>query len=264
MAQPDRAPLAPERLASGSGASMLIVDFQPFTAGRRLGELLAADSPGIAVYQLEPARDLVGKEYLPLDEMARQYAAAFLQADAAPATIVLGYCSGAVLAVRIAEQLAGARELSTVLLRPTWPGPGLIGAILGKIRSELGAAVSPSPDLTGEPASVLEDVLRVLHEELRTLAQAHGLDPGSGPLMELLERYQGWFSYLLAAQDALRQRRVPQLDLQIVVDETDDAVVPWAEPGSYRRQRLALDADDARATEQLARAIADQFGRHGN
>lgn len=261
MAQPHPAALTPERLATGSAASVLVVDFQPFTAGRRLGQLLAEDLTDVAVYQLEPARDLLGRPYLSLDELAGQYAASFAAADRAAVTTVLGYCSGAALALRIAERLAGGRKLSTALLRPTWPGPELIGAILGKIRSELGAATDPAPDLAGAPAAALEKVLRLLHVELRALAQTHGLDPGARPLVELLERYQGWFSYLLAAQDGLRERRVPELDLQVVLDDAESAAVPWYEPGSYRCLRLQLDPDDAKATEQLARELADQLGR---
>jgi hypothetical protein len=260
--QPDRSPLLPERLASGSAASVLVVDFQPFTTSRRLGELIAELEPGVAVYQIEPARDLVGRSYRSLAEMAGEYAASFTAADSAPVTTVLGYCSGAALAVRIAERLAGSRELSTVLLRPTWPGPELIGGILAKIRSELGTAPGPGPDLTGEPQPTLDHVLDILHAELRALAQTHGLDPSSRPLTELLQRYQGWFSYLLAAQDGLREQRgAAELDLQVVLDEAEPAEVPGFEPGSYRCRRLRLDSDDARATEQLAQAVSGRFGR---
>lgn len=242
---------------------MLVVDFQPFATGRRLGELLAGEDLGLAISQLEPARDLVGRDYLPLDELAAEYADSFEQMDCAPATTVLGYCSGAVLALRIAERLAGDRQVGVVLLRPTWPGPEMIAAMLSKVRSELGTPTGPAPELAAEPDRVLAQIGQLLHAELRALAELHGLDPDSGPLFELLDRYRGWFGYLLAAQDGLRARRVPELDLQVLLEESESAAVPWFEPGSYRCRRLWLAEDDARATEQLARALAEQFRRPG-
>ncbi|MBV9821597.1 MAG: hypothetical protein JO144_05085, partial [Actinobacteria bacterium] len=160
MAPSSRSTLVPERLSGGSSASVLVVDFQPFATGRRLGELLAAD-PGqrdLSVFQLEPARDLgglggpAGLDYRTLDDLAAGYAEALLAEDRTPVSTVLGYCSGALLALRIAERLAAHRPVGVLLLRPSWPEAQTIAGMLARIRSELTASPGAAPGLDGEPA----------------------------------------------------------------------------------------------------------------
>jgi hypothetical protein len=265
MAQQSRSGPAPERLSSGSAASVLVVDFQPFATGRRLGELLAADAgqQDLAVFQLEPARDLVGRGYQPLERLAAEYAEEFRHEDATPVTTVLGYCSGALLALRIAERLAAHRQVSVVLLRPSCPDLDAIAGMLAAVRSELRASAGGLPELGGEPSEALAGIEQVLHADLRALAEGYGLDPDSGPLTELLERYRGWFGYLLAVRDGLRDRRVPELEPLLLLGESDSADLPFLPPGGYRCQRVRLPDDDAQATEQLAREVTRHLRRPG-
>lgn len=264
MAPPSRSTLVPERLSGGSSASVLVVDFQPFATGRRLGELLAADPAqrDLSIFQLEPARDLAASDYRPVDELAAGYAEALLAEDQAPVSTVLGYCSGALLALRIAERLAGHRPVDVLLLRPSWPDTETIAGMLARVRAELSAA-GPAPRLDAEPAAALAGIEQVLHADLRALAETHGLDPDAGPLAELLQRYRGWFGYLLAVRDGLRTGRPPRLAPHVLLDESEDAALPFADPAAHRTERLRLPADDTEATEQLAREATRYLRRPG-
>ncbi|MGI8665645.1 MAG: hypothetical protein ACR2N4_06415 [Jatrophihabitans sp.] len=255
MAQRLRPAIEPERLTTGPAGSVLVADFQPF-AGHRLGESIASAGPGLAVQQLDPARDLAGSSsFLPLEEIAERYARRFADTDTAPAVTVIGCGSAAVLALRIAALLAGTRTVDTVLVRPVWPGPGLIGAILATVRSELGLGSAAAPALTGDPATVWERVTALLQAEVRGLAVAHGLDAEAGPLLELLERYRGWFGYLLAAQDALGEPWTSGLDLRVYLDTHRTAAVPWRRPATYDCRLLAPPVDKAAPSEHLARVL---------
>jgi len=250
----------PERLSSGTAGSVLVVDFQPYSSGKRLGELIAAGAPDRAVQQIEPARDLAARrDYLSLDELADEYAS---NCRAAGDTVLVGYCSAAILAVRLADRLPGSR---VVLLRPTWPDTAMVTETLADVRAELGAAGELAPELAGAAADVLGRLSDTLHRDLRALANLHGLDPTARPLLELLERYQGWFGYLLAARaavDGVRGRADrPSTDLLALADSAEQAAVPGLAAGSYRRRLVHLpDGATELATAELARLLLAELG----
>lgn len=245
----------PERLSSGTAGSVLVVDFQPYSSGKRLGELIAAGAPERAVQQIEPARDLAARrDYRSLDELADEYASSYQPADA---PVLVGYCSAAILAIRLADRLPGSRVL---LVRPTWPDTAMVAETLADVRAELGAAGEPAPELTGATADVLARLSDTLHRDLKTLATMHGLDPAGRPLLELLERYQGWFGYLLSARaavDDLRDRADrPSTDLLALADSAEQATVPGLAAGSYRRRLVHLPGGAPElATAELARLL---------
>ncbi|HEX4729586.1 MAG TPA: hypothetical protein VH298_17380 [Jatrophihabitans sp.] len=249
---------APERLSSGTAGSVLVVDFQPYSSGKRLGELIATGTPDRAVQQIEPARDLAGRpDYLGLDELADEYASSYLAAGDPGRTVLVGYCSAAVLAVRLAERLPGSR---VVLLRPTWPDTAMVAETLSDVRTELGAAGEPAPELVGAGPDVLARLSDTLHHDLQALANLHSLDPTSRPLLELLERYRGWFGYLLAARAAVDglhgQADRPPADLLALADSAEQASVPGLVAGSYRRRLVHLpDAAADLVTAELARLL---------
>ena len=177
--------------------------------------------------------------------------------------MLVGYCSAAVLAVRIAERLAGGR---VVLARPSWPDTAMVAETLADVRAELGAAGEPPPELTGAASAVLDQVSDTLHRDLQALANLHGLDPTGRPLLELLERYQGWFGYLLAARaavDGLReQARRPPTELLVLAESAEQAAVPGLTAGSYQRRLVNLPGDAAPdlATGELARLLLAELG----
>ena len=257
---------APERLSSGAAGSVLMVDFQPYSSGKRLGEFVAAGAANLSVQQIEPARDLSGRtDYLSLDELAACYADSYRESGDPYDTVVVGYCSAAVLAVRIAALLTTSRRVRVALLRPSWPDTAMISQTLADVRAEIGAAGEPPPELTDAAQAVLHGISDTLHQDLRALATLHGLDPTSRPLLELLERYQGWFGYLLAAReavDALRaQAAQPATDLLVLADSAEQAAVPGLAAGSYRRRLVQLpDGAADLVTGELARLLLAELG----
>jgi hypothetical protein len=261
-----RSSFAPERLSSGAAGSVLIVDFQPYSTGRRLGELVAAGAENLSVQQIEPARDLSGRtDYLSLDELAIRYADSYRESGDPHDTVVVGYCSAAVLAVRIAALLTTSRRVRVALLRPTWPDTAMIGETLAEVRAEIGAAGEPAPELTDAAQAVLHGISDTLHGDLRALATLHSLDPTSRLLLELLDRYQGWFGYLLAARaavDALRtQAAQPPADLLVLAESAEQATAPGLAPGSYRRRLVQLpDGGADLVTGELARLLLAELG----
>ena len=272
MASSGRTGFTAHRLTTGRGNSVLVADFQPVSTVRRLGALLGDQGTDLAVCQLDPAQDLTrGAALTSLDEMAAEYAASFQAVDSAPRTTVIGYCSAAALALRIADRLAQdeigrRRRVDVLLARPTWPDEELIGLILAKIRSDLGAETGPADkalaglDLSGTAAESLIAVEELLRSDLRALAAMHGLDPDSGPMRELLGRFRGWLGFLLTARSALRSPWVRGLSVQVCADVTDNAYVPWFEPGSYAVATARFSEDEAAAGAELARALLGRLG----
>jgi hypothetical protein len=267
MASSIRTGFTAHRLTAGRGGSVLVADFQPVSTLRRLGELLGDQGPDLAVCQLDPAQDLTcGAAPAPLDEMAAEYATSFQAVDSAPHTTVIGYCSAAALALRIADRLAPDRRVEVLLARPTWPDDELIGLVLAKIRSDLGAETSSDTeasaglDLSGTAAESLSAVEELLRADLRALAATHGLDPDSGPMRELLGRFRGWLGFLLTARSALRSPWVRGLSVHVCADVTDNAYVPWFEPGSYAVATARFSEDEAAAGAELALALLGRLG----
>ncbi|HJQ01699.1 MAG TPA: hypothetical protein VJ851_08870 [Jatrophihabitans sp.] len=257
---------APERLSSGAAGSVLLVDFQPYSSGKRLGDFVAADATNVSVQQIEPARDLSGRtDYLSLDEIAAHYADAYRECADPDDTMVVGYCSAAVLAVRIAALLTNSRRVRVALLRPTWPDTAMISEILGDVRAEIGAAGEPPPELVAAPQAVLHGISDTLHRDLRALASLHGLDPTSRPLLELLERYQGWFGYLLAAREAVDgltgRASQPPAEVLVLAESAEQAAVPGLAAGSYHRRLVQLpDGAADLVTGELARLLLAELG----
>ena len=176
--------------------------------------------------------------------------------------MLVGYCSAAILALRLADRLPGSR---VVLLRPTWPDTAMIAETLADVRAELGAAGEPAPELTGAAPDVLGLLSDTLHRDLKALASLHGLDPTGRPVLELLERYQGWFGYQLAARaavDGLRgQADRPSIDLLALADTAEQAAIPGLAAGSYRRRLVHLpDGAAELATAELARLLLAELG----
>lgn len=267
MASSIRTGFTAHRLTTGRGGSVLVADFQPVSTVRRLGALLGDQGTDLAVCQLDPAQDLTGgAALLPLDEMAAEYAASFQAVDSAPFTTVIGYCSAAALALRIADRLATGRRVEVLLARPTWPDDELIGQILAKIRADLGAETrsaaetSAGLDLSGTAPESLIAMEVLLRADLHALAAAHGLDPDSGPMRELLGRFRGWLGFLLSARSALRSPWVRGLSVHVCADVTDNAYVPWFEPGSYAVATARFSEDEAAAGEELAQALLGRLG----
>ncbi|MGH3376853.1 MAG: hypothetical protein ACRDP6_19160, partial [Actinoallomurus sp.] len=108
METDSQGPLTVDRLAEGPGTPILVVDFVQFSATRPLSEELGEHSRGHPVYRIDPVTDLTGEEgYRPLDALVDGYAAA-CAGHGLPGgrLLVVGYCSAAPLALRLAARFA--------------------------------------------------------------------------------------------------------------------------------------------------------------
>jgi hypothetical protein len=234
----------PDRIEIPEAGVVLVADARPFAAGPRLGDLLT--DGGLAVHQVDPVEGLadIGPGGA-LDGLAKHYAA-----TVSGAAVVVGHCSAAPLALRIAQLLDFP---ATVLVRPTWPDRPLIGQILQEVRSGL-RATDPTP-----VPETLSDVDRVLDADLDRLTGAHGIDPAGGPLRELRDRYQRWFGYLFAAADAAPVAWPRGRTVDVLADA--DTTVPDLAPGTCRHTVIAPPEEEALATRYLAEKLLDRLGQ---
>ncbi|HEX5119580.1 MAG TPA: hypothetical protein VFW65_30695 [Pseudonocardiaceae bacterium] len=132
MDQAVRSAFPTPRLTQGGAGSVQAADFQPFSTTRRLGKLLADRLDDLAIHQLDPAADLArGTDYVPLDRIAAEYAESFTAAAAAGPVTVIGFCSAAPLALRIADRLAAENDVAVLLAR----SQGRLAGVAGQGRS---------------------------------------------------------------------------------------------------------------------------------
>jgi hypothetical protein len=264
MTPPNRTCLIPERLTPGDAEPVIVADFLRFSAGKPLSQLISARGEGHPVYRVDPVTDLARNgAYFSLAALAAGYADAFLQeAVACDRTMVVGYCSAAALALRIAAQLAGSRDVLAILVQPSWPDTTMIRSDFARFRADLGAANESCPDLEENPSRSLSQLGHLLHADLRAMATAHGLDESSSALAELLARYRAWLGFLLACRDALREPWSYKLSLNVLADAAGNALVPWFAPGSYQVTQLQPPDAEPVSGPDLARSVLAQIRNH--
>ncbi|GAA3462088.1 hypothetical protein ACFFSW_14305 [Saccharothrix longispora] len=194
------------RLSSGDGAAVLVADFQPLTPAPRLSRLVGDVAAGHPVYQVDPRGALSGDRlYAALPELADETAAAF-RADESAATgdrrvFVVGHCSAAGLALQIAERLAGEREVTAILVQPTWPGTDHVTERFAEFQGKLGVGGLASPDLDGDPLSCVAGMEQLMNEGLAGVATRLGLTKPPLAFSELLVSYRTWLAFLLACRN---------------------------------------------------------------
>jgi hypothetical protein len=188
------------RLASGTGAPIVVADFQAFSTAPRLSEQIVGRITGRPVYQA----DAVGllsrtQSYLALRDLAAACSSELDPAvSAAEHVFVIGHCSAAGLALHISALL---RNAVPILVEPTWPDSEHVGIRFADFQRNVGATVLPCPDLDGEPLAVLAEMERVLRGGLAEAAAARGVSAMSGVFEDLLAWYRGWLTFLLACRN---------------------------------------------------------------
>lgn len=255
----DQSTFKPEQLASGDSYTIVAVDFQGTTGEKTLGEQLASGShDGVAVYQIDPARDMglelgKGTTVPDLDAIAAAYSDALTGQTLGARVAVAGNCSAGTLTLRIASRLSDRGRAAAVLLRPTWPDLEMIGGQFANLRAGLHADEdAPVPALGGEPSRALEDALQVLRSDARSMAVESGISPDGRVVQELLVRYRGWLGFLLATRRALLSQWADELELHVYTDPGMTADVPWFPAGSYEVKHLNTPDDDSWLSDLLA------------
>jgi len=253
-----------ERVTDGDGEPIVVViDFLgTASAGKfggqsagKLSQVLAARSAGRRIYQADPVSDLTGlEEYLDLPALAVRYCRACEREGIAGTRVtVVGHCASAALAMLVAQRLAGHGRTRVVLVQPTLADWDMIGEEFSRIRASLKAAGASAPVLSRSPRSALDEMERVLRQDLAELAGSMGLADSTAMMAELLDRYRAWLGFLLGTSEALLDRHDHALRPVVIVGADETATVPWTAPQACDI-RLVEFYDDAVAG-QLAECI---------
>lgn len=199
--EPDGEPII-RRLAVGGEVPVLVADFDAFSDAPNLSVLLAELVSDRPVYQVDPTAILgEGQRYVPLAALAEAAVDAFTSSASGNGQVfVVGYCSAAGLAMRMAGLLARSSAVTVILARPTWPDDDLITTMFDEICEHIASETRPCPDLDADPVQVLGQMEAVLAAELSALAERMGLQSSAGPFGDLLDRYRTWLSFLLACR----------------------------------------------------------------
>ena len=249
------------RLSSGNGAAILVADFQPLTAAPRLSELVCEAAAGHPVHQVDPRGALSGDRlYAALPELADETAALF-RSGASAATdrrvFVVGHCSAAALTLQIAGRLTDDREVTAILVQPTWPGTDHVTERFAEFQGKLGLGSRPCPDLDGDPWSCIAGMEQLMNEGLAGLAKRLGLSKAPLAFSELLVSYRTWLAFLLACRND-QPVKVPgdAVAISVLTDEPD-FVLPGTVPGRCRiTPPPPAERPDA-VTMELAKHVLD-------
>ncbi|CAL9444062.1 hypothetical protein SUDANB95_02294 [Actinosynnema sp. ALI-1.44] len=250
------------RLSTGDGAAVLVADFQPLTASPRLSRLVSDIATGHPVYQVDPRGAVSGDRlYAALPELAEETAATFLATEPPEAAgrpvFVVGHCSAAALSLRIADRLAGEREVTAVLVQPSWPGDDHVTERFAEFQGKLGVGGEACPDLDGDPWATITGMEQLMTDGLAAVAKRLGLGKPPLAFAELQVSYRTWLAFLLACRND-RPVKLPADAVAIEVLSDDPAfVLPG---GAANRCRVTppppADRPDA-VTPELAKHVLD-------
>jgi hypothetical protein len=249
------------RLSSGDGVAVLVTDFQALNGDRRLSELLGDAAAGERVYQVDPRGAVAGDRlYAALPELADETAAIVRANEKASTPVyVVSHCSAAGLSLRIASRLAADREVTAILVEPTWPGPSDVAARYKEFQGKLGGGDRPCPDLGVDPWACVATMERFMREDLAALAARMRLDTVPPAFDDLLYAYRTWLAYLLAcANDLPPQAPADALELAVLSPEPD-FVVPGTAPGRCTVTPPPPGAEPDAVTPELVQLLLDRI-----
>jgi hypothetical protein len=229
-----------QQLTTGDGEPVLVADFQAFSTAPRLSQLLGGRTEG-AVYQVDPVSILSQEQrYLSLSKLAAASVDAFLSSLPANGHVfVVGHCSAAPLALRIAEMLECSRRVTAILVQPTWPDEEHIRVRFAEFQAKLGAASRPCPDLDGDPCHAVAQMEQILSDGLAALASRNGLGGSIEAFSDLLAWYRGWLAFLLACRnDPPTARATEMVSVKVLTDVPACVTVPGLGPDAYQISRL--------------------------
>jgi hypothetical protein len=182
------------RIVGGAAKPVLVADFQAFSSAPRLSHMVSDRAEGRPVFQVDPLGALSqDRPYISVADLAAEAVGSFGRAQPADGpAFVIGYCSAAALAVRIAALLARTREATAVLLRPSWPDSDGVRATFTTLAANLGARELPCPELDGDPDHCVRLMAELLGAELKALAASQGRPRPSASYCSLTGH--GWHS----------------------------------------------------------------------
>lgn len=252
------------QLTVGDGAAILVADFQAFNGTPRLSRLLSDEVAGQRTFQVDPLGVLSGDRlYASLPELADEFAAVFCSFESCEITdqrvFVVSHCSAAGLCMHIASRLAGAHEVTAILVQPSWPGTEHIAYRFAEFQANLGAGCRPCPGLDGDPWCCVAEIEQLLREGLAELAARLGLDAATPAFSELLASYRASLSFLLACRNDRPAKTYSDAVTVLVLTDEPDFVVPGTGPVRCRiTPPPPLERRDA-VTPELAKLVLDQI-----
>ena len=253
------------RLSSGDGAAVLVADFQPLTAAPRLSRLVSDAASDHSVYQVDPRGAVSGdRRYAGLPELADETAAVFRSDDSSTdqPVFIVGYCSATALTLQIAERLAGEREVTAILVQPTWPGTEHVTERFDEFQGKLGLGGRSLPDLDGDPWSWVAEMEQRMNEGLAGVATRLGLNEAPLAFSELLVSYRTWLAFLLACRND-QSEKVPSdaVAISVLTDEPG-FVLPGSVPERCRIVPPPPGERPDAITPDLAKRLLDEVDGH--
>jgi hypothetical protein len=251
------------QLSSGAGAAILVADFEPLNAAPRLSQLLADAAAGQPVYQVDPRGALSGDRlYAAVPELADETAAIFRSGESTATTdqrvFVVGHCSAAALSLQIASRLTGDREVTAILVQPTWPGTEHVTERFAEFQGKLGAGGRPCPDLHGDPWSCVAGMEQLMREGLGGLATRLGLGAAPPAFSKLLVSYRSWLAFLLACRNDQPAKAPSGAVAVSVLTDQPDFILPGTGPDRCRITPPPSAEQPDAVTPDLAKLVLDQ------
>jgi hypothetical protein len=180
--------------AKSDHVPVLVLDFAAARTQDRLHAAIAAAAPELPASRIDPVRTLAGSDRpIPLAQLAADLAAGWSTSPRAP--IVIGYCSAACLALRLADTLGAP----AILVLPALPTPELVSAEFAGCMRAVGGTARPLPTVTGPR------LVQWLRAELDDAADAFAVRTLNGDVRlgrQLSRHHASWLSFLLATADA--------------------------------------------------------------
>jgi hypothetical protein len=229
------------RLSPGDADPILVADFQAMSMAPRLSEMLSEHIPGRAVFQIDPIGMLSeDRLYVPLPELAAACVEELYASGAgAGAALVIGHCSAAPLALRVASLLTPARSVTAVLVNPTWPDDDHVMEKYAEFLAKFGYTTCPAPDLDLDPKLVVSAMEQVLLDEVIALAARRGITSSAGALSDLTVWYRAWLAFLLASRnDKQIGGAARQVELTALTDSPSTLMVPGRAKDGYLVREL--------------------------
>ncbi|MFJ8487812.1 hypothetical protein ACIRBZ_05430 [Streptomyces sp. NPDC094038] len=263
-----------EQLADGSGTPVLVVDFLQFTAARPLGSVLTAPA-GRPVFRADPVGDLTRIPGCPgLPALADGYAKLCLDSAALGGRppLVVGYCSAAALALRVAERLGGpsGAPCHTVLVQPSWPTEARAWEDWESFSAQWSDGARPPlahpVHQGGEPEAVLEHMMSALEAQTSTAAERRGLGTPEGRALvrDLLDRYRAWLAFQLAVAHDVRTGPVPTTAARLIGGRDDRLGLPWPESRQTGVVRLPVTGEELLEAAELPVTVLTAPAPEGN
>ena len=186
-----------EQLSGTDGMPAIVVfDFAEASTEINLSAQLAAGAPAYAIHRVDVVSDLTETPArVAFDELSTGYAKLIEQI---PTTVTLAaFCSAAALAIAVARDLG--REMTTVLVQPTWIDDHELRKAVDAIYERLGAP----PTNESLPIGSAEEIMPELRAHLVRLLTTQDVPDEDQELVvsALAQRYGAWMTYLLDVHD---------------------------------------------------------------